>query len=112
MGKAQRQKGSRVERRMAALLNDAGIETKRVDAKRGQLGSDESYDLVLDNTITAEVKARANGFKQDYKWLADNDLLIKVADRQYPIVTMSLDTFTKLWKGDRHHEIPERDQGC
>lgn len=108
MGNMQRRKGSRIERKIAEILNNNGIKCKRKDVKRGQLGSDVSYDLTIEDEYgnegyTIEVKARANGFKQDYKWLEENTMLVKVADRKHPLVTMTLETFMEIWNGDRHN---------
>jgi hypothetical protein len=45
---------------------------------------------VAGRTLEIEVKSRADGFKELYRWIADRDLLILKADRQEPLIIMRL----------------------
>ena len=112
MGKMQRNKGSRVEREMVALLNESPtINSKRVPLSGMQAGykGDIHIDLAMtpnreqDFTLLAEVKARANGegFKTLEKWIVDCDLLILKRDRQDPFVAMPFETFKRLVETER-----------
>jgi hypothetical protein len=40
--------------------------------------------------LCVEVKARADGFRELYSWLAGRDVLIGKADRQEPLVVVRL----------------------
>ena len=72
MGKKSRDKGSRTERNLVSALRDIGLDAHRVDNKRGQLGSTDSYDVEVRSSVDSsveyklEVKCRANGFKTLY----------------------------------------------
>jgi hypothetical protein len=91
-GKASRQKGDRTERGLVRLLQAAGIAGERVPlsgSAGGKFGGDVSIPL-LGIDRRAEVKARAKGFAQLYKWLADADLLVVRADRREPLVVLPL----------------------
>lgn len=94
MGKAQRDKGARVERALIKLLQDKGFAAERVPlsgAMHGRFGSDISMPL-LGKDLRIEVKCRANGFNRLYDWLAGSDALIVRADRSPPLLIMPLAT--------------------
>lgn len=92
MGRASRDKGARAERAIVRALQDAGFASERVPlsgAARGRFGGDVSVPLLgVDRRV--EVKARANGFRQLYDWLAGADFLIVRADRREPLVVLPL----------------------
>src|SRR5258708_31262434 len=94
MGKAQRDKGARIERALIKLLQDKGFAAERVPlsgAMRGRFGSDISMPL-LGKDLRIEVKCRGNGFNRLYHWLAGSDALIVRADRNKPLLIMPLAT--------------------
>ena len=112
MGRIQRNKGSRVEREMVALLNESPtINSKRVPLSGMQAGykGDIHIDLALtpsreqDFTLLAEVKARKNGagFATLERWIEDCDLLILKRDRADPFVAMPFKTFKRLVETER-----------
>jgi len=91
VGKKSRDKGSREERRISKIFNDAGVECKRVPLS----GACDGFkgDLIArigGEDVQVEVKVRANGFKQIYGWLDGNDLLVLRADRAEPLVVLPL----------------------
>jgi Holliday junction resolvase len=91
-GRSPRQKGNRVERAIVRLLQDAGFAAERIRLS-GSAGGSFAGDItipLLNVDRTAEVKARATGFQQIYRWLDGNDLLIVKADRAEPIVIIPL----------------------
>ena len=94
-GKKSRDKGYRGERNLVKLLNEAGIEARRIPLSGATW---MKGDLVIVN-MKAEVKVRKEGFKRIYDWLSGNDLLFLKADRKDYLVVMRLDLFEKILKG-------------
>jgi hypothetical protein len=91
-GRAPRRKGDRTERALVRLLQAHGLAAARVPlsgAVGGRFGGDLSVPL-LGRDLCVEVKARADGFRELYSWLAERDLLIVKADRQEPLVVVRL----------------------
>jgi hypothetical protein len=99
MGRFSRDKGNRVERNLVKTFQRYGIPAIKV-SRAYQPGE----DLVLwpdDWKITVEVKCRARGWPQIQRWLGEGDLLVLAADRQEPMVVMSLDSYCQLvYRGD------------
>jgi len=98
MGKASRDKGNRTERAIVALLQGHGFAAERVPlsgAARGRFGGDVSVPLLgVDRRV--EVKCRADGFAELYKWLADHDFLVVKRDRDEPLVVMRLSEAARI----------------
>jgi Holliday junction resolvase len=91
-GRAARQKGNRLERAVARLLQDAGLGAERVPLS-GAAGGSYAGDLtvpILGRDLVVEAKARANGFAQLYAWLEGRDILIVRADRRDALVVLPL----------------------
>ena len=86
MGKSQRNKGAREERSIAQLLGATKISAMH---KAG-------HDLEMPDGRTVEVKIRAGGFKRIYAWIEPVDILVIRADRQEPLIVITLDDFMKL----------------
>lgn len=103
MGKAQRDKGQRIEREIVHLHQDAGIPAERVPLS-GAAGGSFTGDLLIADTLRAEVKARAGGggFKTLERWLGKNDLLFLRKDGiTVPYVIMSWKVYVALMTGQR-----------
>lgn len=107
-----RNKGSRVEREMVALLNQSvTVNSKRVPLSGMQAGypGDIHIDLALtphreqDFTLMAEVKSRKNGagFATLEKWIQDCDLLLLKRDRAEPFFAMPFSTWKRLVETER-----------
>lgn len=100
MSKFSRDKGTRVERALVALLQAKGFAAERVPlsgAARGRFGGDLSVPLLgVDRRV--EVKCRANGFARLYTWLVGADMLILKADRHKPLVILPLDLAVEIAK--------------
>jgi Holliday junction resolvase len=98
MGRKSRDKGNRVERAIVAALQEHGFAAERVPlsgAARGRFGGDVSVPLLgLDRRV--EVKCRANGFAEIYRWLDGADFLIVKRDRSEPLVVLRLSEATRL----------------
>jgi len=100
MGKSQRDKGARVERKVVDLFEMVGIKAQRVPlsgAAGGQFQGDILFDV--EGWIgKAEVKARANaeGWKSIITWLDKNDMLVLVQDRKDPLIVLPWYSFTTL----------------
>ena len=91
-GKAPRDKGNRAERAIVRYLQDHGFAAERVPLS-GSAGGSYFGDLivpVLNVDRVVEVKVRANGFRELYRWLIDRDILIVRADRSEPLVVVPL----------------------
>jgi Holliday junction resolvase len=97
-GKASRQKGDRAERSLVRYLQDNGLAGERVPLS-GSAGGSYLGDMtvpLLGADRCVEVKLRANGFREFYKWLENRDLLIVKADRRDPLVIVPLRLATKI----------------
>src|SRR2546429_9249277 len=91
-GRASRDKGNRAERAIVKFLQDKGFAAERVPLS-GSAGGSYLGDLtvpVLNIDRVVEVKHRADGFRELYKWLVDRDILIVRADRSEPLVVLPL----------------------
>lgn len=99
MGKSQKDKGYRGENNLRHLLQDAGIECKRIPLS-GASAILPGCDLLIgEDERQAEVKIRGNGFKKLYDWLANNEYLFVKADRLPYLAVMRVDDFIKLVLG-------------
>lgn len=91
-GRTSRQKGNRVERAIVKALQDHGFGAERVPlsgAAGGSYVGDVTVPLLgVDRVV--EVKARADGFRELYRWLEARDLLVVKADRREPLVVIPL----------------------
>tara|TARA_Y200000002_G_C22662313_1_gene656357 strand:+ start:1552 stop:1881 length:330 start_codon:yes stop_codon:yes gene_type:complete len=93
MGKASRDKGYRTENNVRKYAEIHGLKAYRVPLSGG--GSIKG-DVVFNNGIdelVSEVKCRGNGFKNIYKWLEGNDLLILKADNKEFLAVIDLKDF-------------------
>src|SRR5437899_9945996 len=91
-GKASRDKGNRAERAIVKFLQDRGFAAERVPLS-GSAGGSYLGDLTVPVAGTdrvVEVKCRADGFRELYRWLIDRDMLIVRADRSEPLVVLPL----------------------
>jgi hypothetical protein len=91
-GRAPRDKGSRLERALVRLFQDAGFGAERVPLS-GSAGGSFSGGLsipLLNRDLTVECKARGDGFGRLYSWLDGRDLLIVKADRRDALVVLPI----------------------
>ena len=91
-GRASRDKGNRMERALVLQLQAAGFAAERVPLS-GSAGGSYLGDLtvpLLGRDLCVEAKARKDGFRELYRWLAERDLLVVKADRREPLVVIPL----------------------
>jgi Archaeal holliday junction resolvase (hjc) len=91
-GRASRDKGNRAERAIVRFLQERGFAAERVPLS-GSAGGSYLGDLtvpVIGIDRVVEVKCRADGFRELYRWLIDRDILIVRADRSEPLVVLPL----------------------
>jgi Archaeal holliday junction resolvase (hjc) len=91
-GRASRDKGNRAERAIVKFLLERGFAAERVPLS-GSAGGSYLGDLtvpILNIDRVVEVKCRADGFRELYKWLQERDILIVRADRSEPLVILPL----------------------
>jgi Holliday junction resolvase len=91
-GRRSRDKGARGEREVVRILQDCGFSAERVPlsgAAGGRYVGDVSVPVLGDDWIV-EVKVRATGFAQLYKWLGKHQALVVRSDRHEPLVVLPL----------------------
>jgi AAA domain/Archaeal holliday junction resolvase (hjc) len=100
-GRRSRSKGARTERSIVSALQAKGIAAVRVPLS-GAVGGRFGGDIVLPligRDLCVEVKARADGFRELYRWLNQREVLIVKADRQEPLVVVRLSLAAEIAKG-------------
>lgn len=99
MGKMQRDKGNRFERAIVNIFKAHDIEAQRVPLSGATDFAKGDVEVkIKGKTWRLELKARGEGFKSLYGWLADNDALVVKADRQEALVVVPLSRFIELVK--------------
>lgn len=89
MGRSQRNKGARAEREFARLIG--GRRVPLSGAAGGEFAGD-----VVGLGLRWEVKRRADGFRELYRWLEGKDALAVRADRRPWLVVLPFDRFAQL----------------
>ena len=80
-------------------LKDFGIAAARVPLSGAVAGYEDDITLPwLGDIARGEVKARADGFKEIYKWLSPTRVLFLKANRQEPLAVIRLKDFADLLK--------------
>jgi len=101
MGKSQREKGCRNERQLVGIFRAYGIPAQRVPLSGGTSYAKGDVEAEINGQKwRIESKVRANGFKQLYSWLGENDALVVRADRHEALVVMPLKRFCELVGGE------------
>jgi Holliday junction resolvase len=104
MGKMQRAKGARVEREFVNLHKEMGVPAERAPysgAVKGRLTDMQGEDIKIEINgvnVTAEVKARKEGWKTIYDQIARTDILFLKANNKSPLVVLQWDTWAWLLK--------------
>jgi len=105
-GRASRDKGNRAERAIVKYLQERGFAAERVPLS-GSAGGSYLGDLtvpILNVDRVVEVKCRADGFRELYRWLVDRDILIVRADRSEPLVVLPLKLAAEIAAKAAGHE--------
>jgi hypothetical protein len=77
-----------------ALFHSHALAAKKI-SRSGYAGCDVSFPLLgVDRSV--EVKCRANGFVELYRWLAPADFLVVKANHKKPLLVMRLDEAARL----------------
>ena len=99
MGKAQRDKGWRTENNVRKKALHHGLEGSYRVPLSG--GASIKGDVVVKGKgdWVLEIKCRANGFKQIYDWMGDNDALVIKADNKPELVVLDMGDFFDLLAG-------------
>ena len=107
MGRPQKQKGNRVERKIVGMLAERSVEAKRTWGSSGaSMGLDDEVDIViskvnevkLDNDIYLQVKGRrklANYIKPKENVIQAQVL---VQDREQPLVVINFEDYVEYIK--------------
>ena len=102
MGKAQRDKGGRIERKLVHLLAKHDIASHKIPLS-GATGGIFSGDIRIGNLV-GEIKGRAKNnvfWRLIEQYIYKHDLLFLWEDRKpTPLVVMPFDLFVKLYKAD------------
>ena len=98
MGKFSRDKGYRTENNIRKSADIHGLDAYRVPLSGG---ASIKGDIVVshkkqEDDWVLEVKCRADGFKNLYKWKGEHDGLVVQADRKKPMIILDLDDFFQL----------------
>lgn len=86
-------KGSRVERQIRKIFEQAGFNVVR---SAGSLGESDLYVYNKEISLSIQVKARKT--LQLYSWLGNADALVVKADREEPLIVLPLSKFL-TWTG-------------
>jgi len=102
MGKSQRDKGGRVERRILKMFEAAGYTGERIGFLPW-MGHERLGDLNIDGKHY-EVKSRKSGagFKTIENWLGENYGLVLVANNKEPLVVVRISDYLK---GNPHDKV-------
>tara|TARA_R100001082_G_scaffold93423_1_gene60232 strand:- start:1072 stop:1434 length:363 start_codon:yes stop_codon:yes gene_type:complete len=110
-------KGNRGENRICTILCDAGATAVRVPLS-GALGGEFSGDILIDGIIkrrmVAEVKSRKPSgvfWNTIKRFLAENDMLFLLEDRQEPLVVMPVNIFTEILNEKDRQDNRPREEG-
>jgi len=106
MGKFSRDKGYRTENNIRKKADIHGLYAYRVPLSGGASHTPVKGDVIVSARKGAdewvmEIKCRADGFKNLYKWKGDNDALVIKADRQSELILIDLDDFFELLRNQK-----------
>jgi Holliday junction resolvase len=97
-GRKSRDKGLRIEREVVHAFQARGIAAERIPlsgAAGGRFSADVSLPI-LGADKRAEVKCKAEGFRELYRWLEGADLLVVRADRQSLLAVVPMELFLDI----------------
>ena len=101
MGRSQKQKGYRVERKLVHMFEREGISARRHPMSGAIVGfpHDRVVDILGGSSVEAKARANGEGFKTIQRWKGSAEILILVEDRQLPTVVLDWKYFIHLVKG-------------
>ena len=103
MGKFSRDKGYRVENNLRKqILKHEKMECIRIPLSGGaSIRGDLIFNKIGGEKWYAEVKSRADGFKNIYKWKDNHEVLIIKADNKKALAIVDLDDLCTLIEEQR-----------
>lgn len=90
-------KGTRFENEIKQLALKAGLQVRRPPLSGAYKDGVNEHDLIIDHE-GYECKARANGFKQIYKWKEGNEGVFIKSDYKTPLVVIEASFYLELLK--------------
>jgi Holliday junction resolvase len=109
-GRASKNKGYRIEKKIEAMLKDIGLPAKRMPLSGAAPGYKGDIQI---NDLLCEVKSRKGGagFTTIERWLGENDYLFLHRNHAQPLVVMNFDHFATLVKGGVSTETHKSGEG-
>ena len=104
MGRSQKQKGNRIERKIVKILQENGFEAKRTWGSSGRsMGLDDEVDIVLAPAPAAkDLYLQVKGRRKLADYIKPKEDVIHaqvlVQDREEPLVVMSFDKYMEYLK--------------
>ena len=99
-GSSPKRKGDGYERELAKYFNEKIFNGEdKVQRMPLSGGGAIKGDVIINNDIeewVLEVKCRANGFKEIYKWIENNDALIIKADNKKALAVLDMNDFFNI----------------
>ena len=100
MGRKQKQKGNRIERKIVAILQENGFtEAKRTWGSSGRsMGLDDEVDVVLQDELYLQVKGRRKlaNYVRPKESVIDAQILVE--DRQDPLAVITFNQYMEFVK--------------
>ena len=100
MGRKQKQKGNRVERKIVAILQDNGFkDSKRTWGSSGRsMGLDDEVDIVMQDGLYLQVKGRRKlaNYRRPKETVIDSQILVE--DRMEPLAVISFNQYMEYVK--------------
>jgi|TARA_R110000744_G_scaffold339876_1_gene444990 Holliday junction resolvase len=104
MGRSQKQKGNRIERKIVKKLQDSGFEAKRTWGSSGRsMGLDDEVDIVLGPAPgVQDLYLQVKGRRKLADYIKPKEGIIHaqvlVQDREEPLVVISFDKYVEYLK--------------
>jgi Holliday junction resolvase len=107
VGKKQKQKGNRIERKIVSMLAERSVESKRTWGSSGaSMGLDDEVDIVISkinkNKLENDLYLQVKGRKKLADYIKPKENVIQaqvlVQDREQPLVVISFEDYVEYIK--------------